>query len=136
MMRRYPHLSPGDTQIWQKFLEDQPDYFEAVTYDVHVGEGQVPTHETDPAMIKMAIDITTRRIDVLAERRGQLYIVEIKYDPGVSVVGQLTGYRALMAQKDPATKSAKLLAIVNRTDPDLITIFDSLQIQHITVNLQ
>lgn len=127
-LHKYPHLSPGDTQIWNSFLTFYPRYFDAVAYDVHVGDGQVPPNETDPAMIKMARDITTRRIDVLAERTGRIWIVELKWDPGVSVVGQLISYRSLMLQKDPAAANFGLMAIMNRIDPDLKTILDDQRI--------
>ena len=120
--------------IWTTFLQAYPHYFDAVAYDVHVGEGQVPPGETDPAILKMSRDITTRRIDVLAERRNQIYIVELKWDPGVSVVGQLVSYRSLMAQKLPQARNFGLIAIMNRIDPDLKTVLDDQNIlYHVVV---
>lgn len=118
----YPHLSPADTIIWDIFILKNPDFFDAVTYDVRVGQGITVEGNYEPKIIDMAKMLSQRRIDVLAERKGEIWIVELKFDPGVSLLGQLLGYKTLLLQEITLTVPVKLFAIVNRIDQDLKNI--------------
>lgn len=115
----YPHLGPSDTIIWNKFLDQNPDFFEAVSYDVHVGRGTYNESETDQAIINMAKALTQRRIDVLAEKDGFIYIIELKAHPGITILGQLLGYRVLMLYETRDIPPIKLMSIVDAIDEDL-----------------
>jgi hypothetical protein len=115
----YPHLSPADTIIWDIFLLKNPDFFNAVTYDVRVGQGITVEGNYEPKIVDMAKMLSQRRIDVLGERNGELWIVELKFDPGISLLGQLLGYKTLLLQEIKLSTPIKLFAIVNRIDQDL-----------------
>lgn len=115
----YPHLSPADTIIWDIFLLKNPDFFDAVTYDVRVGQGITVEGNYEPKIVNMAKMLSQRRIDVLGERNGELWIIELKFDPGISLLGQLLGYKTLLLQEIKLSTPIKLFAIVNRIDQDL-----------------
>jgi hypothetical protein len=63
--------------------------------------------------------LTQRRIDVLAERQEKLWIVEVKKDPGVSVIGQLIAYDVMLDEIIKIGTPSTLAVIANRCDPDL-----------------
>jgi len=124
---------PSDNAIWDRFLIAYPDYFNAVSYDVRVGEGIQPAGEIDPAISEMAVLLTQRRIDVLGERQNKLFIIEVKQDPGVSILGQLLGYETLLRLQDPRIKDTEPIAIVNRIFPDLEKILAAHNIKFFVV---
>lgn len=115
----YPHLSPADTIIWDIFILKNPDFFTSVTYDVRVGQGITVEGNYEPKIVDMAKMLSQRRIDVLGERNGEIWIVELKFDPGISLLGQLLGYKTLLLQEIKLSVPVKLFAIVNRIDQDL-----------------
>lgn len=130
ILHKFPHLIESDSAIWRRFLIKNPKYFQAVSYDIHVGKGTDPGDTFSTTMRQMAIGLTQRRIDVLAERHGKIWIVEIKHDPGVSVVGQILSYEVLLRQQLIKPPRMHLCMISNRADDDLITCLNSKNIKY------
>jgi hypothetical protein len=132
-LRKYPHLINPEARLWDAFLAQNPTFFDGVSYDVHVGEGQTDPKEKDPKYIQLAKLLTQRRIDVLAERRKQIWIVEVKFDPGVTLLGQLIAYKTLVLHKLKTPIPLDLCAIVNRLDPDLTRVLKTHSISYFII---
>lgn len=130
---KYPHLAPNDVRIWERFIDDNPNWANLVAYDVRVGNGQDPGDKHEENIRKMAIKLTQYRIDVLAQKNGSHSIVEVKQDPGSGAVGQLLSYSSLLKSSHPALFPVKLVLICNRSTPDLQDVADQYSIQIIVV---
>ena len=123
----------SDSEIWDRFLQKYPDYFDMVDYDIHIGQGVTPDPSWDPNIASMATALTQRRIDVLGVSGLLWYIVEVKKDPGVSAVGQLIGYRVLYKAQYPARPTPRLLLISDQVDDDLAVILSTQNISSFVV---
>jgi len=128
-LRNYPHLIGGDSELWDKFLVKNPSFFEAVSYDVRVGEGMVLAGEWSQEIADMAKTLSQRRIDVIAERAGYIWLIELKVDPGVSLIGQLEAYKILFLKELEKPVLIQMFTIINRTSPDLTTVLNEKNIR-------
>jgi len=104
-LRKYPHLLPADVAIWERWLERYGDFFVAVEYDVHVGGAVQRLPGWSDKFTKEASVLEAKRIDVVGHKPGEIWIVEVKKDPGTAAIGQLVSYRILYIEKfKPATE--------------------------------
>lgn len=130
---KYIHLLPSDSQIWTRFINEYPDFFTEIEYDVHVGEG-IPTNPEWPDYIAdMAKSLTQRRIDVVGYKKESIWIVEIKQDPGVSLIGQILGYIELYKRDYKPQLPLIPCAIVNSYDRDLQFLLNQFGIRYYAV---
>lgn len=130
---KYPHLLPSDAKLWDRFIAKHPNYFDSVEYDVHVGEGTTIDPDWPDEIAYMAKTLTQRRIDVLGYKGDHIYIVELKVDPGVSVLGQLLAYDTLYLKEHPDIAHTTLVLIANKVDKDLTYILKQHNILYYTV---
>ena len=77
-LQTYPHLSPYDAAIWERYITSNPGRFTRVFYDYRVGD----CAECDPDVVGIAReswnDLTRWRIDVVAEDDAAFYVIELK----------------------------------------------------------
>ena len=95
-IRQFPHMMPGDIEIWEAFLKQYTYEFYDFRYDVHVGKGYVLTPDAPDWAKKHARIVTQKRIDVVARKGGLLYVIEVKPDAGLAAFGQAQAYRYLL----------------------------------------
>lgn len=89
---KYPHMKPADVAIWERFMQEYPEAYDFVQYDLNCGEGsQQFTHE-DQAMTKSWGKLKARKIDVVAADGDHVDIIELKPHAGPSALGQILGY--------------------------------------------
>ena len=116
---RYPHMLPEDIPVWNMALDRDAHLFERVFYDVRLG-GVV---DSDPAhsekMREMYYNVTAKRIDVLAELKDELWIIEVATKPGLRAVGQLMTYVALWYDDPKINKKAVGVLVAHAIDADL-----------------
>ncbi len=117
-MAEFPHMLPGDVELWKRFLFDYGKYFEKFDYDVRVGEG-IPVDPAWPENIKVAAKLLTqKRIDAIGYHREEVWIFEVKPDAGLSALGQLLGYRDLYVKQFGEPKKLYLAIVTDRINPD------------------
>jgi len=63
--------------------------------------------------------LTQKRIDVVAERDGEVWIFEVKPDAGLSAIGQVLSYRVLYKQHFREERPIKLAIVTTRVDDDI-----------------
>lgn len=91
--RKFFHMLPEDRAIWQRFLDHFEDQFETYIYDKLVGprydwgEFELPDN-----LKKLAERLYSLRIDVLALREGETWVIEVKPLAGLSALGQVLAY--------------------------------------------
>lgn len=122
-------MSPADHVIWNRYINTFPTAFDKASYDVRVGKGQDPGPSYPPNIRQMAIKLTQLRIDVLAQKDLNYSLIEIKFDPGTSAIGQLISYNDHLLVDHPEIQPVTLHLICNRLTEDLIYILQQHNIQ-------
>lgn len=119
----YPGLNTSSVDLWRKFLRYYGDAFESYAYNVRVGQGiQAPAYltEQEKELWKM---LTQKRIDVVAERFRETWIIEIVERPGLAAVGQLIGYMHLGQQYLQTQETVRAALVCARLGHDMAAIF-------------
>lgn len=116
--RLYPHLMPQDIDTWERFLEAYGSRFERFEYDVRVGKGRPAPDDQSDAIKKMAIDLSQKRIDVVAFTADAIMCIEITSNAGLKAIGQLITYPILYAETFKPTLPVLPLLICTDLDPD------------------
>lgn len=110
----YPHMKPADIHIWEKFIRANAGFFDSVDYDVPVGE--VPEWmdtENDPHAQGQAI-LYKKKIDVVAYRPGEIWLIELKPFAGSSALGQILTYDILFKRKHQGAEVIRPCVITNK----------------------
>jgi hypothetical protein len=130
---KYPHMSPSDVAIWERFLLYYPAFLGEVAYNVRVGQGQDPGTSYEMNIREMAVKLTQYRIDVLNKKDDNYFIIELKRDPGSGTIGQLISYMDLFKIDYPELRPVFPILICNRMTPDLRTVLTTNDVQFFVV---
>lgn len=88
----YPHMLKEDAKVWTRFLIANPNAFERVWYDVHVGSSPDMSRSSPEFLQNLADAIYRKRIDVIALKDGNYFIIEIKPVADMTALGQALTY--------------------------------------------
>lgn len=127
--RKYPHLLPDEAETWTRFLVAEPDYFNLVEYDVHVGRGMEPDPEWPENIKRMAASITRKRIDVVCIRLGETWLVDVKDRAGISAIGCMLAYEKLWSADHPESPRPRLCVICSRCDRDVEEVAQAMDVR-------
>ena len=121
---KYPHLAPEDAIIWRRLLGNDDVHFDEVWYDVRVGEAvRVPTGQ--PEWMQRMSDYSTRkRIDIVARRGWDYWVIEAKPFAGVVALGQAIFYSETFRDEYKIRTPVFAAVITDICDPDVLPIFD------------
>lgn len=133
MPQQYPHLGKYEQQIWERYVEQEGMPEGRVDYDVHLGDGARVDPDWEPWMAVMVKALSTKRADVVAESRWEVTIFEIKRRAGLSCLGQLLGYEALMTKERGSWKAVKLVAVCEELEPDMRDAFEYYKVKVVLV---
>lgn len=95
MAVKYPHMAPADEAIWDRWLLKHGGEYELFEYDVHVGGVVERQAGWSEETYKMASTLAAKRIDVVAHKGKDVWIIEVKPEGRVTAVGQLVTYNNL-----------------------------------------
>jgi hypothetical protein len=111
-------MKPADVALWERFMQQFPNMYDFVQYDVPVG--QVPSHALDPVSNtgRTAEMLYKRKIDVVAFKGEQIDIIELKPSAGLSAIGQVNGYRTLYMRDYSPPVTPKAIIVTDSVDPD------------------
>ncbi len=93
--RKYPHMMPRDVEIWERFIEANPDIFDVVSYDVPVGDGAEFDTTVHVGVASDMRKLYQRKIDVVGRKHGMFFVVEVKPRASTAAIGQVKGYITL-----------------------------------------
>ncbi len=125
---KYPHLRPKDVKIWNKFIDDNPDFFKEVEYDVKVGAGrEYPEAEEGPIKEDL-IYLSKKRIDVVGFTNDEIYIIELKPKAGMSAIGQALSLAELYREEAPIDKVVLPAIITDEEIPDAAALCKKLSV--------
>ena len=117
--QQFPHLRTEEIDIWKRFLATFPARFTTFHYDVKVGPGVQLSNDTTQRIKEMALGLSKKRIDVVAEGSEGLTLVELSPNAGASSVGQLLVYQTLWVKDHPGEVPPKLLLITASERSDI-----------------
>lgn len=132
-MRKYPHLLGEDVPVWDRFIEQYPDRFNTVDYDVHVGTGIAALHDEEPTFAQQFRALTQKRIDVIGWKNNQPTIIEVKYRVSLDTLGQVLGYRALYLKENPEILGLQILVVCSIIGPDDIFVLEHFSVPFVIV---
>lgn len=122
MAKRFPHLLPEDAALWQRFLHKYGKDYKSYEYDVRVGQGYDPGPTQNPMIRKMSLDLSMRRIDVIATNPNAKTVIEVSKAPSITQIGQLVTYPILYRQTYSYTGTLKTLLVAETISPDIQTV--------------
>lgn len=129
----YPHLLQKDIELWERYLELNPDRHDYYEYDVRVGEGRDPGEKHPKAIRSMAIDLSTRRIDAVGHSSSHLEIIEITCSAGFRAIGQVLAYPLLYAETFRPNLPIKSLLVAESIQTDIRPVLDKLGILYVEI---
>lgn len=129
----YPHMKPADIAIWERFITINPGAYETVQYDVLVGSGPGFDTTVNPESGGNVEALYKRKIDVVAEKAGQLYIIEVKPRAGTSAIGQLLGYLELYKRDVKPASEPKAILLTDTLLPDMTMLAEKYGVKLIIV---
>lgn len=97
----YEGLNAEAAGLWRKFLGLYQDQFQSFTYNVRVGRGLDPGPSVSEEIRRMWYAVTSKRIDVVAERLNQTWVLEVEPRPGLRTYGQIHAYLQMLPQYRP-----------------------------------
>ncbi len=112
-------MMPEDVAIWERFIEQFPDAYDSVQYDVKVGGAPdfVKDHPDEAA--RGQVPLYQRKIDVVGFKSEQIDIIELKPRAGTSALGQVNGYRHLYMKDFSPPETPKAIVITDTLLQDM-----------------
>lgn len=133
ILHKYPHLLIEDVALWERFIEQYPEYFDYCDYDVHVGNG-MKLDPSWPDNIKyMATTLSQFRIDVVGWKGNSPTIIEVKPRAASKAIGQIIIYRSLFPKSFPEFPRPKSMIITDWNHDEILTIAFENNIKVITI---
>ena len=130
---RYPHLLPEDARVWDRFLLGHPYDSNQYEYDVQVGRGRPYPGAATPAIHKMALDLSRRRIDVVGHTPTCTRIYEVTRQAGLTAIGQLIAYPILYAKTYNPPGPCVPVLVCEELQSDIETVLLALNIEYHTL---
>jgi hypothetical protein len=115
----YPGLNPQATGLWRTWLKYYETSFESYDYNVRVGQGIAPLASLSDEEKALWKALTQKRVDVVAHRANQTWILEIQERADLRTLGQLVGYRHLVPAYLPTREVLMMGMICARLGHDM-----------------
>jgi len=112
-------MLPSDVPLWHRYLDKHANEFLQFYYNVRVGGPDVSKLDADATIKRMWYLSTAKRIDVIAERAEEIWIIEVASSPYLRAVGQCLSYLYLWNLDPKMTKPAKMVLLCYYLDSDL-----------------
>lgn len=116
---RPPHMLMEDIPVWYRFLEREAPAFQKLYYDVLLGGPWLTPDEEKDTLKRMWRFNISKRADVVAETKDEVWIIEVALDPGMRSMGQLMTYKTLWLEDPVIDKTPVMVIVCQRLDPDL-----------------
>lgn len=115
----YPHMARHDAMIWERFLGEFALSFRRFAYDVALGGLLKPGTDDDLAQ-RLGFQYSTAcKVDVVAERDEDCWLIEVKPDAHAGAVGQALVYTTLGEKDRPSDKPLVPVVVTNRCSEDI-----------------
>lgn len=132
-MPKYPHMSPKEVELWERYLAWTPLRFQRVIYDLHLGDSAPLDPAWEPWLVNLVMATSRKRVDVIGETEDTIIIFEVKEYAGMNALGQLLAYESLYRDEYKPTKPIRKTVITDRLPPSMGIIFPQFNIEVILV---
>lgn len=124
----YPHMARRDAIIWERFLRLRAREFEGFAYDVALG-GQIVDAPPGEEAVALGYRFSTaQRVDVVANRITEHWIIEVRHQARISAVGAAMGY-TMLALREPWTDLPLVPTVVtDNMSPDVRYVAELLNV--------
>jgi hypothetical protein len=112
-------MLPADVPLWHRFLDSNAWRYERFYYNVRVGGPDISKLNTDLATAKSWYASTAKRIDVIAEKKNEIWIIEVASNPYIRAVGQCITYPFLWKEDPKIIKPVIMALLCYYIDSDL-----------------
>ncbi len=126
---KYKHLRDYETEIWERFISQNPIKFELVAYDSTVGNTTFPESLDLLNYASNFKYLSSYKIDVLGHIAESITIIEIKNIAGAISIGQILLYNKLFREAHPEFKDIKLLCVCESVVPEVESLGLQLNIE-------
>lgn len=130
---RPPHMLDEDIPVWYRFLDHFAYQFDRIYYDVRVGGPDPATFHDDIKWGLLFYRLTAKRIDALAEKANELWLIEVAVRPGLRAVGQVMSYFTLWFLDPKIDKPVIPWLVCEQIEPDLAFSLKAQGIGYLTV---
>lgn len=107
----YRHMARRDAALWERYLELYAMNWQGFAYDVALGGLTVDDPDATEEMRRGWQYSTAEKIDVVANRGDEHWIIEVRPNARCDTVGSVLGY-FLLAQREPWTTLPLVPAIL------------------------
>jgi len=132
-MPKYPHMSPGEEKLWERYLTWCPYVFLHLTYDLHLGDSAPLDPSWEQWLVNLVLATSRKRVDVIGETEKEIIIYELKEYAGMNALGQLLCYEALYREEYKPTKPIRKTVITDRLPPNMEILFPQFNVEIILV---
>lgn len=115
----YPGMARLDTAIWERFIAAHHDAYDAVCYNVAIGDGAAFDTVVSPETGGDVNRLYQRKIDVIG-RKGQTFtVLEIGPRASTAKLGQVRGYARLLKDELPADAVLNTMVVTDTELPHM-----------------
>jgi hypothetical protein len=119
--KHYPERTDGESWVIKAFLEHHLDEYDSITFGKRVGRGIEPDPSHLPAVQANTVFSSKLRIDILAWRRNQPVLIEVKQNITPASLGQILTYRHWFQVEFPDAPEPELVVVGRVGNDDAIT---------------
>lgn len=119
MLAKYPHMKPEDVTVWERFIANNPNFFDTVDYDVKCGKGAPQNPELPENIQADGKILTQKKIDVVGYMNGVIYVVEVKPIANMRGLGQILTYHELFRADHPEEPEILKMLICGAVEREL-----------------
>jgi hypothetical protein len=116
---QYEGLNLDSRNLWVQWLKLYQSEFESFTYNVRLGKGLDPGPSVSDTTRAQWRALTSKRADVVAERPGQTWLIEVEPRVTARTVGQIVVYAHLLPQYWPVRTSLISAVVCQRLGYDM-----------------
>lgn len=132
---RPPQLLPRDVPVWQAYRQAHIADYIKFYYNVALSVRPLEKRKTAPAELKLFLHTLGKRIDVVAEAKDIVTLIEVTRHAQVRSIGQAITYRDLWMIAPPIDKPYKTMILCTHTDEDIEYVARTHNIFIVTVEI-
>jgi hypothetical protein len=116
----YPHMMPEDVAVWERYIAANPDAFDTCEYDFPVGKIPEFVANGTPEDHASMERLYKKKIDVVARKTNDIYIIELKPQCSSSTIGQVKGYAFLYGRDVKPETTPRVIVICGGASDDVL----------------
>lgn len=125
----YPHMARRDMALWERYLRAYAQLWQGFAYDVALGGLEVTDPDATDAERAGWRYSTAEKIDVVANKGDEHWIIEVRPNARCDTIGSVLGY-LLLAQREPWTSLPLVPCILTENmSPDARWVAEQLGVE-------